>query len=104
MESAFRSMYVYRSEADVESQQAVVGTAQLVKHLEALRMGRPLLGYYPGPRRLATALGADLPGLYGRAAVLNSGLLPTGASKQRALVYHDVPAAFAAHLFDLLAN
>jgi hypothetical protein len=51
--SAFRTLYVYRSETDVERHEAAVGTAQLVKHLDALRMARPLLGYYPKSQRLA---------------------------------------------------
>jgi hypothetical protein len=104
LESAFRTLYVFRSETDVEQHEGAVGTAQLVKHLEALRMGRPLLGYYPAREWLAVPLGADLPGLYGRAAVLNSGRLPGTASKSRSLVYRDVPDAFASRLFDLLAS
>jgi len=104
LESAFRTLYVFRSEPDIERHEGAVGTAQLVKHLEAHRMGRPLLGYYPGPERLAVPLGADLPGLYGRAAVLNSGRLPGTASKSQSLVYHDVPDVFASRLFDLLVS
>lgn len=104
LESSFRTSYVFRSEQDVERQEVAIGTAQLVKHLEALRMGRPLLGYYPKSERLAVPLGADLPGLYGRATVLNSGRLPGRSSKSRSLVYFDVPAAFASRLFEVLAS
>ena len=104
LESSFRTLYVFRTESDVERHEGAIGTAQLVKHLEAGRMGRPLLAYYPGSSRLAVPLGADLPGLYGRAAVLNSGRLPSTSRKSRALVYHDVPATFASRIFDLLAS
>jgi len=80
-----------------------VGTAQLVKHIEAQRMGRPMVGYYPNKRLLTVPIGADLPGLYGRAAVLSSGCLPRKATKQRAIAYQEVRETFAGHLFDLLA-
>ncbi|MEK6438960.1 hypothetical protein [Pseudonocardia sp. T1-2H] len=104
LESAFRTLYVYRSDADIERQEAAVGTAQLVKHLEAQRLGRPLLGYYSKSRLLVVALGADLPGMYGRAAVLSSGRLPQKVKDQRAIAYHDVSKSFAEHIFDLFAT
>lgn len=104
LESAFRTLYVFRSEIDVERHEAAIGSAQLVKHVEALRMGKPLVAYYPRRKFLAAPLGADLPGLYGRAAVLNSGLLPGRAKQNPSLLYHDVSEACAARLFDLLAR
>jgi hypothetical protein len=101
--SEFRTLYVHRSEADIDRQEAAIGTAQLVKHIEALRMGRPLLGHYPRQALLAVPLGAELPGLYGRAAVLSSGCLPRRVKNQRAIAYRHVDASFAGHVFDLFA-
>lgn len=104
LQSAFRTLYVYRSEADVERGEAAVGTAQLVKHLEAGRLGRPLVAYYPKARLLCIPRGADLPGLYGRAAVLNSGRLPTKVKNQRAVAYRDVSPGFARGIASLFAR
>jgi hypothetical protein len=101
--SEFRTLYVHRSELDIDQQEAAVGTAQLVKHIEALRTGRPLLAHYPRKALLAVPLGAELPGLYGRAAVLNSGCLPRRIKNHRAVAYQLVGVDFAGHLFDLLS-
>ncbi|TQM08972.1 hypothetical protein [Pseudonocardia kunmingensis] len=104
LESVFRTAYYFRSPADVELHQGALGTAQLVKHLEAQRLGRSLLGFYPAAGQLAVALGSDLPGLYGRAAVMNSGRLPGKSTKRRALIYHDVTPEFADYMSTLLVS
>lgn len=104
LESSFRTVYIFRSESDLDQHAGTIGTAQLVKHLEAHRMGRPLLGYYPKAQQLVVPLGADLPGLYGRAAVFNSGQLPGLSRKKQLLVYSDIPEAFASRLADLFAT
>ena len=53
-----------------------VGDSRVVKHLAAGAIGRTLLAYNPTARRLQTPLGAALPGLYERAAILCSGMPP----------------------------
>ncbi|MFC7278247.1 hypothetical protein ACFQS1_30050 [Paractinoplanes rhizophilus] len=97
---SFGSTYVVRRSADIAEGTVRVGTAQLVKHLEAFQAGRPLIAYDERHRSLDVPLGADLPGLYGRAAVLCSGRPPAKLLKQRILRYIDVPADVA----DMLAS
>lgn len=78
-------------------------SVQLGKHAAALILGeRPLVAYNRDTEELSVPLGADLPGLYGRAAVLASGLLPmvTGAL----LTYRQVTADLAGHLVHLLGH
>lgn len=102
--SSFHVRNVYLTEADAARSECVVGTAPLVKHLEAARVGRPLVGYEPSSLELTVPMGADLPGLYGRAAVLSSGRLPSIDRRSRRLVYHGVPAKLASLLHHLLAT
>jgi len=82
---------------------AATSTVQLSKHAAALILKeQPLLAYNKATEELKVPLGADLPGLYGRAAVLASGLLPVVTGGQ--LTYQHVPADLAGHLAHLLAN
>jgi hypothetical protein len=81
-----------------------LATVHLSKHLEALRQGRLLLAYLHAERQLVVPLGCDLPGLIGRGVTLLSGRTPTALAKQRALVYHDVPAEAAAVVAGLLSS
>lgn len=95
---SFGTTYVFRRAQDIVDGVARIGNAQIVKHLEALRAGRPLIVYGTEQRCLDVALGADLPGLYGRAAVLCAGREPEALPKKRLLRYHDVPADIAGML------
>ena len=95
---------MFRTPADIEAGTAALATVQLSKHLAARRSGRALLAYSPDQQVLAVPLGADLPGLYGRAAVLCSGRLPIPDEKQRVLLYHDVPQRVADALTSLLTS
>jgi hypothetical protein len=104
LEQAFGRTDVFRSPADVEAGTAALSTVQLSKHLAAWRSGRALLAYSPDQQVLAVPLGADLPGLYGRAAVLCGGRLPTADRGQRVLIYHDVPQRVADALTTLLTS
>ena len=104
LEQAFARTDVFRTPADVEAGTAALATVQLSKHLAARRSGRALLAYSPDQQVLAVPLGADLPGLYGRAAVLCGGRLPTPDEKQRVLLYHDVPQRVADALTSLLTS
>jgi len=102
--SATSTTNVFRAGEDLDRGEAAVGTVQLVKHLEARRLGHPLVAYDRDARRLAVPLGADLPGLFGRAAVLCSGQLPTPVPERRCLVYKDVPADVADLLVAVLSD
>lgn len=104
LESASTVTDVFRSAADIKRNEAAMSTVQLSKHLAARHHGRLLLAYSPGGQTLAVPLGADLPGLYGRAAVLCGGRLPTQHPQKRALAYHDVPEHIAAALTTLLTS
>jgi len=101
--SRFSTLDVIRTEGDVRRGQIAVSTVQLSKHAAALIAGcPPLLAYRPDEKELLVPLGADLPCLYGRAAVLCSGLLPE--VRGRLLVYRNVPASLAQHLSHLLSH
>ncbi|WP_174533249.1 hypothetical protein [Micromonospora chalcea] len=101
---SFGSTYIVRRDVELANGTARVGTAQLVKHLEALRAGRPLLAYDPAAQALDVPLGADLPGLYGRAAVLCAGRPPAPIKERRLLRYYNVPADVADMLATRLAR
>jgi hypothetical protein len=100
----FGSVYLYRRPDDISAMTATLGDARIVKYAAALDSGFPLLGYDETARVLYVPLGADLPGLYGRAAVLASGRPPTEDPKQRILRYQDVPPTLAARLQTLLMS
>jgi len=68
--------YLFRTQEDVEAAEAVLGSAYLVKHVAALQHGSPLVAYLEQGNLLVVPIGADLPGLYERAACLASGSLP----------------------------
>ncbi len=92
---SFGKTYVFRDAEDVAAGTARIGTANLVKHLAALQAGRPLLAYRAGECALDVPLGAELPGLYGRAAVLCVGRSPRRLGPLRVLRYQGVPAEIA---------
>ena len=74
--------------------------ARLGKYLVANDKQISLLGYDAEKAILYTAIGSDLPGLYGRTVCLESGLPPQRA---RDLVeYHNVRPQVAAKLDSLL--
>ena len=92
-----------RSPRDLDEGTMATSRVQLSKHAAAwLLEGKPMLAYNRATEELTVPLGADLPGLYERAVVLASGLLPTRAN--RSLVYHFVPEELAGHLSHLMQN
>lgn len=93
-----------RSEDDVKNQTVARSTVQLSKHIAAMLEGQPLLAYDQACSALLVPLGADMPGLYGRAAVAASGLPPVQVSKSRILKYEGVPEELALHLYDLMSR
>jgi hypothetical protein len=82
----------------MEPRQLMRGDARLVKWLAGIDAGISLLAYDPESRELECLLGAELPGLYERAAVLCSGLPPVqmGAT----VVYRDVTADVASAIWE----
>lgn len=98
------TMYGTRSRDDVANGRIRIGDARSVKHLAGLELGETLMGYDKRRGILYVPLGADLPGLYGRAAALCSGAGPTADLGQRLLAYHDVPSDVAAAMRTLLTS
>jgi hypothetical protein len=72
----FETLYAFRSAGDVESSTVALAPPSLVKHLAANMIGTPLVSYQSDTDSLLVPLGADLPGLYGRAITAMSGALP----------------------------
>lgn len=102
--TSFQRTYIYRRPEDLGEMQALLGDARIVKYAAALHDGVEMLGYDANERVLYTPLGADLPGLYGRAIVLASGYAPVGNEKERLLEYRDVPPNLAGHIASLLMS
>ena len=70
-------------------------------HIDS-RHGVALVSYDPGLQLLSVPIGAELSGLYARAAVLCSGLLPAKVDEDFSLNYGDVSPEFAQVLVDKL--
>jgi AAA domain/UvrD-like helicase C-terminal domain len=104
LETEFTTTDVFRSINDIAQDRAALGTPQLTKHLAARLDGRPLIACDIERTQLVVPLGADLPGLYGRAAVLASGRLPTPVPERRSLVYHAIDRPMADRLAGLLTS
>ncbi len=100
----FSRRYIYRTAEDIAGMRATVGNARIVKYLAAADRGRSLIGYDSAQKVLYVPLGADLPGLYGRAAALCSGNPPSENREEWILEYRNVPADIAAHLSHLLMS
>jgi hypothetical protein len=101
--SKWATLDVVRTQADVEADLMATSTVHLSKHAASLILKeQPLLAYNKAIEQLTVPLGADLPGLYGRSAVVASGLLPVVAGGN--LIYQNVPAELAGHLAHLLAH
>jgi hypothetical protein len=96
--------YIYRRTEDLGAMRAVLGDARIVKYLAAMDCGLSLVGYDAESQVLYVPLGADLPGLYGRAAVFASGCPPRENTEERLLEYRRVPPQLAAHLAHLLMS
>lgn len=95
---------IVRTEADVAHGTVARSTVQLSKHVAALAYGRPLVAYSPDTTELVVPLGADLPGVFGRAAIVASGQPPTVDNGARRLIYHSVPPDVAAMIIRCLGS
>jgi hypothetical protein len=100
----FGSTYAIRSPDDVEQGTIGLGNAQIVKHVANLWAGDPLLGYNSRSGSVVTPLGADLPGLYGRALSLCSGRAPREIESHRMLQYPSTPKRVADIIFDRVSR
>jgi hypothetical protein len=101
--TGYARTYLYRSERHVAGDTAVAADFALVKHAAARELaGRPLAAYEPAARTLVTPIGAELPGLYERAVVLETGRIP--AIQENYVLYEDVPADLAALITSLLTD
>lgn len=104
LEQSFRTRTIWVDTAGALSRHGRVGSVQLVKHLAARATGRPLIGWLPRSEMLVVPLGADLPGLYGRVAMLCSGRPPQPSRATRSLGYANVPRWVADALTTLLVS
>lgn len=94
---------VIRTPADIEQGRMATSDVYLSKHAAVQMLtGRILVAYNRATEELRVPIGASLPGLYARAAVLASGLLPTKSGQD--LVYHQAPQPLAQHLAHLLSH
>lgn len=92
----FRGLnYGFAGAADVERHIMRVGDAALVKHLAAAAAGQSLVHYDKDRAALLTPLGAGLPGLLERAAIMCSGKAPRYRSDAGLIEYDDVPVDIA---------
>jgi Arc/MetJ family transcription regulator len=98
--TGFVTRYLFRDSADVDRQEAARVSAPFAKHAAA--SSRPLLAYDQTSRTVLVPIGAELPGLYGRAIALFSGQPPARVQGSALLAYEDVPPEAAAQLLDLL--
>jgi len=86
----YRNRYVVRTANDLKSNYVSFVSAEIAKHFQSAELGRSLFAYDYGNNRLIVPLGANLPGLYGRAAVLASGKLPERDSTGKLLIYNNI--------------
>jgi len=94
----FARRYIYRRSEDIGSGVARIGDARTVKFAAALDMDLPLAGYDESAEVLWTPIGAELPGLYGRAACLSSGRPPRSNPAEGLLEYRNVPPSVGRQL------
>ena len=78
--------------------------SRLGKHMAAAASGDHLLAYERASQRLVCPMGARLPGLYERSAVLCSGRPPWTDRKTGTVIYEGVPLHVAEVLWSLLAG
>lgn len=100
----YRRDYWYRSKEDTANGTGAPVDVDLGKHLLGLASGEVLLGYDEATQRLTVPLGARLPGLYERTAVLCSGRAPSKDLDSFAVTYDDVPPSIAATLYARMSS
>ena len=86
----YRNRYIVRTSNDLKTNSVSFVSAELAKHFQAAELGRALIAFNYSEKQLIVPLGASLPGLYGRAAVLASGKLPHRDSTGKLLIYNNI--------------
>ncbi|MFI7481996.1 hypothetical protein ACH9EU_06215 [Kocuria sp. M1R5S2] len=99
-----RTRYAFRTPEDVASGHARFVASGIGKHFAARQAGVPIVSYDPELELLSVPIGAELAGLYARAAVLCSGMLPAKVDEDFSLNYGDVSPGFAQALVDRLMS
>jgi hypothetical protein len=102
--AGFSVRYLLRDAVDIRSGKASPGDARVVKHAAALSARVPLAAYLADQQCLVLPIGADLPGLYGRAVVLASGRLPVPSRRDGTIMYPGVAEPIATGVLQLLAG
>lgn len=90
-----RTRYLFRTQEDLGSGHGRLVNSGLGKHLAARQAGTPLVSWDESLQLLSVPIGAGLPGLYARATVLCSGLVPTRVDDDFSLNYGDITREFA---------
>lgn len=99
----FARKYIFRDARDVTEGTAALADYRTVKHLAASVLhGAPLMAYDERTQELITPLGAELPGMYSRAAALDSMDPPEARRGYR--IYRGVQPDTAARLAYLLST
>jgi hypothetical protein len=101
---SFSSNYYYRNAEDVIDGVAATVTVHLGKHLAALEAKHPLIAYDPVEATISVPIGAELPGMFSRAAVMGDGDLPEMRRSDRSVNYFNVPAAAAEAIIGKLTS
>ena len=96
--SAFDAKYFFRNQPDVDQGLAARVPFDLAKHLAAQVNEHPLYAHDLSSQQFRVPLGANLPGLYERAAVLCSGELPMYDRATNSIVYSSINERFAGAL------
>lgn len=86
--------YFVRISDDVAEARVRYAPMDVAKYTGAWMAGVSLLRYDSATESLRVPLGAPLPGLFERAAVLCSGVLPTREKETWSLVYSEIPSDF----------
>jgi hypothetical protein len=95
--------HVLRDDSDLANGTVAVSIPELTKHAACLLANAaPLMAYDEETGSLSVPLGADLPPMYARAAVLSSGRPPHKEGGN--LIYPSVPGDLAGHLYALLKS
>lgn len=100
----YGNKYTY-SDVDVEIDGLVTsGSVRTVKHKVAQAANSPLVYYSDVDKQFYARLGAELPGLFGRALVASSGLAPREDLVQRVVVYSGIEPQLARLVFGQLMS
>lgn len=100
----FATLDVVRSAEDLPRGTYARCSVQLSKHLAALMHGKPLVAYDPSQQVFMVPIGAELPGLYGRALTAASCLPPAIVRGAGSVAYRNVPEELASRIFNLLTR